>query len=165
MHIRPEQPNDIPAVTQITQQAFQNHPHSHQTEHLIILALRSAGVLAISLVADQETQIVGHIAFSPVQISDGSPHWYGLGPVAVRPDLQRQGIGKALIHQGLATLRSRGAAGCVVLGEPSYYSRFGFKSLPDCILEGVPSPYFQVLSFGDYVPRGTVTYHAAFRAK
>lgn len=163
--IRPEQPGDIEAITRVNTLAFEAHPHSEQTEHLIVNALRSAGALSISLVAERSNQVIGHIAFSPVQLSDGSTHWYGLGPVAVLPALQHQGIGKALIHSGLAALQALGAAGCVVLGDPNYYGRFGFKSRPDCVFEGVPAEYFQSLTFGAHSAMGAVTYHDAFNTK
>jgi putative acetyltransferase len=163
--IRPEQPNDIAAITRVNELAFKSEPHSEQTEHFIVLALRKAGALSVSLVAERSNQIIGHVAFSPVQFSDGSAGWYGLGPVAVLPEFQHQGVGKALIKSGLATLRSMGAAGCVVLGDPRYYGRFGFKNQPECIFEGVPPEYFQSLSFGPNSAVGKVIYHEAFSAK
>lgn len=164
-HIRPEQPKDIASITRVTQLAFKDHPHSDQTEHFIILALRSAAALSLSLVAERDDQIVGHIAFSSVQFSDSSSHWYGLGPVAVLPEMQGLGIGKALIERGLADLRAIGAEGCVLLGDPNYYERFGFKSRVDCVYEGVPQEYFQSLTFGERSASGHVTYHEAFNAK
>lgn len=165
MIIRPEKPDDVAAITRVTELAFRLHAHSDQTEHFIILALRKAGALTVSLVAEKAGQVVGHIGFSPVQVSDGSADWYGLGPVAVLPDLQRQGIGKSLINSGLSALRSRGASGCVVLGDPNYYERFGFKMRPECILQGVPPEYFQSLAFGPHFAVGIVTYHEAFSAR
>ncbi len=80
-------------------------PISRQTEHFIVNALRLAGALSISLVAEINSQIVGHIAFSPITASDGSKDWYGLGPVSVLPDHQKQGVGKALINNGLSLLK------------------------------------------------------------
>lgn len=119
--IRPEQPEDFAAITRVNELAFKSEPHSEQTEHFIVLALRNAGALSVSLVAERSNQVISHVAFSPVQFSDGSASWYGLGPVAVLPELQHQDIGKALINSGLASLRSLGASGCVVLGDPNYY--------------------------------------------
>ncbi|MES2490807.1 MAG: N-acetyltransferase [Pseudomonadota bacterium] len=165
LHIRLEQSADIASITRVTELAFKDHPHSDQTEHFIILALRRADELSLSLVAERDGQVVGHIAFSPVQFSDGSSHWYGLGPVAVLPELQQLGIGKALIERGLADLRAIGAEGCVLLGDPNYYGRFGFKSRTDCVYEGVPQEYFQSLTFGQHSAVGRVTYHEAFNAK
>lgn len=165
LHIRPERPEDIAAITRVTEMAFRALRHGEQTEHFIIMALRRAGALPVSLVAERDAQVLGHVAFSSVEISDGSEHWYGLGPVAVLPELQHQGIGRALINGGLSALRALGAAGCVVLGEPGYYGRFGFKSHPECVFEGVPQEYFQSLAFGPHSAAGKVTYHEAFGAK
>ena len=96
---------DIEAITQVTIAAFENHPISHQTEHFIINALRAAGALTISLVAEIDGQVVGHIAFSPIAISDDTTNWYGMGPVSVLPAHQKQGIGTALIDEGLSLLK------------------------------------------------------------
>jgi putative acetyltransferase len=88
--------------------------------------LRRSGRLTISLVAECDNGIVGHIAFSPVTIDD-IPCGLGLAPLAVRPDRQRQGIGGALIRAGVEACRSRRARFVVVLGDPGYYGRFGFQ--------------------------------------
>ena len=72
----------------------------------------------MSLVAEVDGRVVGHIAFSPVAMSDGTNHWYGLGPVSVLPQCQRRGIGKALIQEGLARLKELGAKGCCLVGHP-----------------------------------------------
>lgn len=164
MHIRMEQNQDIPAIHSLIQAAFQHAPHTSHTEHLIVEALRHAHVLTISLVAEVEGHIVGHVAVSPVSISNGATDWYGLGPVSVLPDMQRQGVGSRLIETVLAQLRKKSAAGCVVLGEPEYYQRFGFKIEPSLVLAGVPREYFMALSFNKDVPSGNVVYHAAFNA-
>ena len=162
--VRPERSEDIAAISRVTEEAFRGHPHSSHTEQFIVAELRRCGASSLSLVAEWDSAVVGHIAFSPVEISDGSPGWYGLGPVSVAPDFQRRGIGQALVSAGLAALRSSGAEGCVVLGEPEFYVRFGFRNHPDCVLEGVPAEYFQVLSFGGRLASGTVSYHPAFSA-
>jgi putative acetyltransferase len=162
--IRGELDSDIDAISEITKAAFASHSHSHQTEQFIIDALRAAGALTISLVAEAGNTVVGHIAFSPVSISDGSPDWYGLGPVSVAPDLQGQGIGKSLIHEGLSSLRALGAKGCVLVGEPGYYERFGFRSRPDLAVDGVPQEYVLALPFGESGTNGTVMFHEAFAA-
>ena len=116
MRILPETPADIDAIFALTQAAFADHPHSEQTEGYINDALRRAGALTLSLVAHEDGRQVGHAAFSPVTIGDGSADWYGLGPVAVLPGMQGRGVGAALIREGLARLRALGAAGCVVMG-------------------------------------------------
>lgn len=165
MMIRPEEPVDAEAVRDVTAAAFKNAPHSEQTEPAIIDALRSAGALTISLVAEERGEVIGHVAFSPVSIDGKEAGWFGLGPVSVLPSAQRQGIGQALIYEGLAQLRASGAAGCVVLGEPEYYGRFGFASDPTLTYADVPPAYFQRLVFGDAEPSGNATYHSGFDAR
>ncbi len=162
--IRNEQPSDIPHIFKLTQAAFKDIEYSSHTEQFIVNALRSSQQLTISLVAEYEGQIIGHIAFSPVSISDGTTDWYGLGPVSVQPEFQNQGIGSQLIHAGLDKLKMLKAAGCVLLGDPDYYARFGFKAKPELILQGVPAEYFQILCFTDKMPHGDVVYAKAFNA-
>jgi putative acetyltransferase len=160
--VRNERPGDQEAISRVTRDAFRSHAHSDQTEHLIVDALRDAGALTVSLVAERAGEIVGHIAFSPVTISDGSEMWFGLGPLSVLPRHQRQGIGKLLIHTGLAALREKGASGCVLVGEPAYYKRFGFVNDPELTFPGLPSQYFLALPLAPRRARGEVTYHQAF---
>ena len=107
MIIRKETALDIEAITRVTIAAFKTLPISNQTEQFIIKALRTAGALTLSLVAEIDGRIIGHIAFSPVTISDGATGWYGLGPVSVLPEYQKQGIGKSLINEGLSLLKGR----------------------------------------------------------
>jgi len=161
MQIFSEMPGDRDAIFTVTQAAFKDHPHSQQTEGHIVDALRRAGALTLSLVARHDEHVIGHIAFSPVLVSDGAPRWYGLGPVSVAPAFQRQGIGATLIRDGLARLEAMGAAGCVVLGEPAYYTRFGFAAEPALTYPGVPPEFFMALAF-DEPACGQVSYHAAF---
>jgi putative acetyltransferase len=164
MIIRNEKESDIEVISEITRAAFENHPVSNQTEQFIIRALRTAHALAVSLVAEIEGRVVGHIAFSPVTISGHTCGWYGIGPVSVLPDCQKQGIGKSLIHEGLSRLRSSGAKGCVLAGDPKYYERFGFRNLPDLILKGVPQENFLALPFGENKTQGIVVFHEGFSA-
>ncbi len=126
MIIRKETIAGIEAITQVTIAAFETVQVSNQTKHFIINALRAAGVLTISLVAENDGQVIGHIAFSPVTISDGATGWYGLGPVSVLPEYQKQGIGKSLVNEGLSQLKKLGAQGCALVGDPNYYKQFGF---------------------------------------
>ena len=165
MIIRNERSTDIAAITEVTIAAFKNHPISNQTEPFIIHALRAARALTVSLVAEIDGQVVGHIAFSPLSVSDGATGWYGLGPVSVLPDYQRQGIGKALINEGLFMLKEIGGQGCALVGPPDYYKRFGFKNYPELVHEGIPQEVFLVLSFSDKMPNGTVVFHEGFLAK
>ncbi len=165
MIIRKEKNTDFESITNVTIEAFKNHPISRQTEHFIINALRSADALTISLVAEMDGQLVGHIAFSPITISDGTTEWYGLGPVSVLPEYQRKGIGKTLINKGLSLLKDMGAHGCALVGPPEYYIKFGFKNYPEMIHEGVPQEVFLVLPFTGKVPNGIVVFHEGFKAE
>ncbi|MCA9394190.1 MAG: N-acetyltransferase [Candidatus Omnitrophica bacterium] len=162
MFIRSEQPTDIDTIYQLTKTAFADHPIEPHTEHFIVNALRAAGALTVSLVAEIDNAVVGHIAFSPVSISDGSPDWYALGPVSVLPAFQRQGIGRALIEEGLARLKSLGAQGCVLVGEPDFYQRFGFAGEPELTVPGIPQEYILNLTFSRTPAKGIVTHHPAF---
>ena len=162
--IRDETENDIATITDLTEKAFATLEVSDHTEQFVVLALRKAGALTVSLVAELNGQVIGHIAFSPVVMSDGTPGWYGLGPVSVLPEYQKQGIGKALIHEGLSRLKTIGARGCCLVGHPEYYCKFGFENTAGLSLEGVPPEVFFALSFDGHMPQGTVTFHKAFLA-
>lgn len=162
--IREESQNDIQAIHAVTRLAFLEETHSSHTEHYIVNALRNCGVLYISLVAELQNQIVGHVAISPVTVSDGSLDWFGLGPISVLPEQQGQRIGSLLMQNALAELQQRGAAGCVLLGNPNYYGRFGFAARDDLVLPDVPPQYFQALAFNGTYACGTVDYHSGFSA-
>ncbi|MCY1513394.1 Acetyltransferase (GNAT) domain protein [compost metagenome] len=162
--IRPETPTDIPAIERLTAEAFLHAAHRSGTEQFIVNALRRAGQLSVSLVALDDGEPVGHVALSPVGISSGATGWYGLGPISVTPGHQGEGIGSRLMEAALAELRDLGAEGCVLLGDPGYYSRFGFVVRPGLVLPGVPAEYFQALSLRGNWAEGEVSYHAAFDA-
>ena len=162
--IRSETPQDAAAIERLTSAAFRDAPHTSHTEHFIVNALRRTDRLSISLVAEDDGEIVGHVAISPVSISDGSDGWYGLGPISVAPERQRQGIGGRLMIQAMAALRRFGASGCVVLGDPDFYHRFGFRTEASLILPDVPPEYFQAVTLQGPAPSGTVSYHEAFLA-
>lgn len=161
--IRPEEPTDEDAIAAVTAAAFASLQFSKHNEHLVIAALRAAGALSLSRVAERDGQILGHIAFSPATISDGNPDWYHLGPVSVAPGHQRQGIGGLLIREGLARLEAMGARGCCLIGHPTYYPRFGFTNPPGLAYPGVPGNIFFNLVFQGETPQGTVSFHEAFR--
>ncbi|MBL8063801.1 MAG: N-acetyltransferase [Anaerolineales bacterium] len=161
--IRAENPQDIEEISRITYAAFLGKFSDHPTEHLIVDGLREADMLTLSLVAEVDGKIVGHVAFSPVTINNEFMDWYGLGPVSVSPELQKQGIGSKLIRDGLSLLKERGAKGCVLEGSPTYYQRFGFKSYAGLTYHASPAPeFFMALPFYDEVPTGSVEYHKAF---
>lgn len=138
-------------------------PFSVGDEARVIDALRAAGALTISLVAvSADGEVVGHVAFSPVRIDGRASDWYGLGPVSVVPELQRCGVGSALTTHGLDRLSALKADGCVLLGDPNYYARFGFVSDPALTYQGKPNRYFQRLVLRPPAPAGDVSFHPAF---
>ena len=164
MIIRKETVTDFDSITEVTIAAFKPLQISNHTEQYIIKALRSAGALTISLVAEIDGCVVGHIAFSPISVSDGTPGWYGLGPVSVLPDYQKQGIGKSFINKGLSLLKEMASQGCALVGDPNYYKKFGFKNYPELIHEGIPQEVFLVLPFTEKIPKGIVVFHEGFLA-
>ncbi len=164
MKIRFEEATDAGSIRTVVQITFAQAPHSSGTESLIVDKLRESGALTLSLVAVEDDGILGHIAVSPVVASDSPGTWFGLGPVSVHPSYQGRGIGSALIREALEHLRHSGASGCVLLGDPSYYRRFGFQHDPRVTYRDVPAPYFQVLPFGPDQAAGQIEYDAAFDA-
>jgi len=106
--------------------------------------------------------LAGHVAFSPVTVAGDTGGWYGLGPISVWPELQRKGIGSALIHEGLRNLKELGALGCALIGNPDYYCQFGFVSDGNLQYKGVPDEHVQWLSFNAQHPVGQLVFNAAF---
>jgi putative acetyltransferase len=121
--IREEIEQDVPSVRQVEVAAF-----DRAGEADLVDKLRWRGVVTLSLVALDQEKIVGHVLFSPGYVSSGSVNLacVGMGPVAVLPEYQRQGIGTLLIEAGLMKCFAGGAKAVFVLGNPAYYSRFGF---------------------------------------
>jgi putative acetyltransferase len=162
--IRPESIDDHVAIHKLTEMAFRDAVHSSHTEHHIVDALRERGELSMSLVAEDAGLLVGHVALSPVSVQDGSQGWFGLGPISVLPQQQGRGVGTALMRAAIEALRRKGARGCVLLGEPAYYGRFGFRAVPGLVLPGVPAAYFQALCLQPPMAQGEVRYSPAFDA-
>lgn len=160
--IRAERPGDEAAIRALVAAAFADVPNSNGSEPEIVEALRAGGNLAISLVAEATDDIVGHVAFSPVVIDGVEGGWFGLGPISVLPGRQRRGIGTRLIDAGIADLRARGARGVVVVGDPSYYARFGFKRDPRLIYPHPGGEYLQRLVLSGEEARGIVRFAPAF---
>jgi putative acetyltransferase len=156
INIRTEQERDFASIHKVIQSAFEIVSYSNQKEHLLVDAMREAGALEVSLVADLGGKIVGHIAFSEVTIIGKNCAWFGLAPVSVHPEYQNKGIGSKLILECLDRIKKSGAKGCVLLGEPEYYHQFGLKQLEQLKLQGVPPEYFLIKSFTANVPTGMV---------
>ncbi|MEO0441529.1 MAG: N-acetyltransferase [Pseudomonadota bacterium] len=160
--IRGEKPSDQARIYDITARAFAPMPFSDGNEQDLIDRFRKAGALEISLVAEQDDAVVGQVTFTRAIAADGSPGWYALGPVSVEPELQSQRIGEQLIEAGLAELRQRGAAGCILVGNPDYYRRFGFRGFPQLCPERQPKDFFQILPLGVAEPDVEIEFHPLF---
>lgn len=160
--LRAEREQDHSSIAEVIRVAFLAHPRSDGSEPRIVDRLRARGELAVALVAELEGRVVGHVAFSPVELNPACAGWYGLGPLAVHPAVQGQGIGSLLVNRGLAELRSRGARGCVVFGNPAYYGRFRFVACEQLAYPEEPPGYFLALAFQGEVPQATVSYSPAF---
>lgn len=159
--IRDERPGEADAIADLTTAAFKDMPMASGTEAALVGSLREVGALIVSLVAEKDGEIVGHIAFSPATL-DGADNWYGLGPVSVRPDLHGRGIGSRLVNAGLDRLRALGAVGCVTIGHPTYYPRFGFAANPGLTWNGEAGTHIMALSFAERAPSGEMVFHPAF---
>ena len=144
--VREETAYDVPSIRHLNKEAF-----GQPLEANIVDKLRVSCDRLVSLVAVRDDRIVGHILFSPVVLESesGDRNGMGLGPMAVLPSLQRQGIGSRLVEEGLARLRSAGCPFVVVLGHHDYYPRFGFERASRygvrCQWEGVPDEAFMIM--------------------
>ena len=167
MNIREEQPSDIEKIWEVNSEAFET-----EAEANLVNALRSSGCTYISLVAEIETNIVGHILFTPVELSgdDNKIKIMGLAPMAVFSQYQNKGIGSKLVEAGLELCKSRGYDAVVVLGHPNYYPKFGFEPSVKYNIKSeydVPDDVFMVL---ELVPgslkthAGVIKYHEAFNS-
>jgi putative acetyltransferase len=163
IEIRDEQPGDAAAVREVNRQAF-----GQDEEGRIVDALRDNGAASLSLVAVDSGAIVGHIMFSPLSV--GHLVGEGLGPMAVVPSHQRQGIGTRLVKAGIERLRSTGCPFVVVIGHPSFYPRFGFQPAAGygliCEWDVPPDVFMVNILNPDVVGRlrGVAHYRAEFSA-
>ncbi|MCO6511358.1 MAG: N-acetyltransferase [Aridibacter famidurans] len=164
MKIRPETENDIAAIQAVNVAAFEN-----DAEARIVDELRKHADPFVSLVAERDGDVVGHIAFSPVTHSEKPElNILGLGPMAVVPELQKTGIGTFLVAKGLEECRSLGAGALVVLGHPEYYPRFGFVPASRFGIRSeydVPDEVFMAMELQDGCladAAGLVKYHPVF---
>lgn len=160
--IRLEQPGDSAPISEVTAAAFLEATHTCGHEADLVEWLRAAGALALSLVAEKNGEIIGHVAASPVKIAQSSGQWFGVGPISVMPKYQRQGIGSQLMRAVLERMRATGARGCVLVGDPSFYRRFGFEPDPNLQVPEVPPEVCLALRFVPSEDCGVVTFHPAF---
>lgn len=160
--IRDERAGDEAAIRQMVERAFTGHPYSDGDEAQVIDALRADGDLVLSLVAEDGNAIVGQVTYSRAILSNGEEGWMVVGPVAVEPARQGEGIGRALMEAGEARMQAMGAKGITVLGDPDLYARFGYRQHTAMTLEGELGEYLQVKSFGAPIPAATITYAPAF---
>ena len=160
--IRPERHEDHVAIGNVISAAFAGKPYADGDEAEVVERLRLANALSVSLVAELWGAVVGQVAFSPARESGGAQGWYALGPVAVLPGHQRVGIGSKLIRAGLQLITELGANGCILVGDPGYYTRFGFERSPSHAPAGEPAEFFMVKLLGHEQPRGPVAFHGAF---
>lgn len=162
IQIRDERPGDEAAIHSLTQRAFAGMPFSDGSEPGIILRLRKAGDLELSLVAVDEDAIIGHVAFSPLRIVGVAGSWFGLGPISVEPARQKQGVGRLLVSAGLERLRRQGAQGCALIGDPAVYAGMGFVSDGALTYGSVPLEYVQRAVFAGKAPQGELYFAPAF---
>ena len=160
--IRAEMASDMAAIHDLSRRSFAGKSFSDGFELDMIDALRSAGVLTVSLVAEQAGTIIGHIALSPAHAQDGSGGWYTLGPISVDPARQRQGIGGKLIAEGMRRLGAMNATGCVLIGDTNYYPRHGFVRRPDLAPPNEPAAHYMVRALSGRTPDTTVEFHPVF---
>ncbi|BBE72377.1 GNAT family N-acetyltransferase [Oharaeibacter diazotrophicus] len=162
MEIRDERPEDAAAMSRLIADAFSDMPYACGYEAEIVERLRAAGALDVSLVASDEAGLAGQVAVSAVAIDGADRGWSGLGPLAVRRDLRRRGVGSALVRAALDRLLAAGAAGCVLVGDPAYYGRFGFSAGSGLVVAGVPDGHVLALPLSGPPFAGRVTFHPAF---
>ncbi len=162
IEIRAETKADWQEIHEVTELAFRGKPYADGDEQDLIEKLRGIDALTLSLVAVDGAELVGQITFSPAAISNGSQPWYALGPVSVLPARQGEGIGSLLIEEGLRQIQELEALGCILTGDPSYYSRFGFDFSPQNVPANEPEEYFMLKLLKGQHPNGRFSFHAAF---
>lgn len=162
--IRPEHADDYAAIYDGTKRAFAPTLFAGGDEQEWIGRFRGAGVLALSLLAEMDGRVVGQITLTPAFAADGSPGWFALGPIAVAPEFPSKKIGSEMMGAVIVWLREQDAAGCVLVGNPAYYSRFGFKRYPALAPEREPAEYYQILPLRVKEPSVVVGFHPLFHA-
>lgn len=166
MIIRKENPQDATLLSELHYAAFKDHPQhapgAEPHEPGIVEGLRASGGLSLSLVGEEQGEIIAHVAVSPATIGEGSHGWYGLGPIATKPSRQGMGVGSALMRETLKQMQARGASGIVLAGDPHFYERFGFRRVAGLTYRTVPGQYILALAFTQESPVGEIVFHPAF---
>jgi len=164
MLIRTEAPADILAIDRLLKSVFET-----EAEANLVMSLRENSHLTLSLVAcSDEGEVVGHVMFSPLTLKGEDYNWQGLAPLAVREDFRGQGIAKSLMEEAFSSLRDFGYPACVVLGDPSFYSKVGFKPASEFDLQcrwEVPEGAFQAIELVEGTfdgHSGTIEYSPEF---
>lgn len=160
MLIRNERAKDVTTISWLVTEALKILPQSTGTEAGIVEALRADDALDLSLVAVENDEIIGYLAASDAHIGDQGG-WSLIGPLVVLPSRHRQGIGSVLMREALDYLRKT-KRGAVLVGDPAYYSRFGFRTFAEMTVAGCPPEVVQALPFDEIEPRGEVVHHQAF---
>ena len=160
MRIRPERAGDVAQIRTVVTEAMRLLPQASGTEAEIIERLRAEGALRLGLVAEEAGAVVGYLAASEARIGVESG-WGLIGPLAVTPARHRQGIGQALMRGALARLRRR-CKGAVLVGDPGYYARFGFRAGAGLTVGACPPRFILALPFGAEPPAGEVYHPPAF---
>lgn len=163
--IRDQTAGDFAAVHELVIAAFKTLPMACGREQFVMDALWTSGAATVALVAEDGGEIVGQAAFSKVTVGGREVGWHGCGPVSVLPKRHRQGIGSALMRTGLERLRALGSKGCVVVGNPNYYPRFGFANTDAMFEPGVSAEVFMAIRFSGEMPKGKVKFDEAFEAE
>ena len=161
-HVRPETPGDATSIAALIDSAFAGVPYADGDEADLVAKLRSLGDLSVSLVAEEQGRVVGHIAFSPARPADGTPGWFSLGPIAVVPERRGAGIGSALVTAGIEAIAKMGARGCILVGYPGLYARCGFVPAPNNAPSDQPAEFFMYRLLSGDVPAGPIHFHEAF---
>ncbi len=162
MRVRPADDADLDHIDRIHTAAFASPTESH-----IVRSLRDRGKLTVSLMIECSGEAIGHLAMSPVQVDGSSATILAIGPIAVIPERQRQGVGSELMREGINRSRRGGVAAIILLGDPAWYRRFGFKpaSMYGLRCRWTDGPAFQVLVLDpDAISNvtGEVRYDACF---
>jgi putative acetyltransferase len=162
LEIRVETETDHGPIRRLTETAFSGKPYAGGDEQDVIDNLRKACALTLSLVATDNSEVVGQATFSPAEISSNTGVWFALGPISVAPERQGERIGEQLIEAGIEHISKLGASGCILTGDPNYYSRHGFEVASEHCPANEPGEYFQLRMIGPERPIGTFRFHDAF---